>query len=365
MDGARLPRERRPLLPEMLEISARVREAGAHQREPVVVARDPLEPPEEARVLLPGVVVGDERRGAKALHVPEVQELVGGERQGLLVGLAREEGGAPHVEGGAALVLEAAAPPVGDVDDEEVPIVGEPAHEPAQVLHDGLQIGGEPGDVQVTTAGDGHLVPLPQGLEGGERVGPDLHRRVAQLVVVTGGEAERPAVEGRGDPPARGRRDEELHRLVHPPLGVQEEVRAVPVAVGAVEVGGAHRGVVGVDAVADPDLRGSARLHPEAVLVEPHHRQPGPGAVVGLDALQVARELADQVAARGPDREGEDRRRPGRVEDGFHLEEVGMGLCHGDAVAHSPRMLTGISRPITARRRGTAANLRPPWTPMD
>ena len=123
----------------MFQISARVGEAGAHQGEPVVVARDPLEPPEQAGVLLAGVVVGQERRGAQALHVPEVQELVGGQRRRLLVGLPREEGGSPHVEGGAALVLQPAAPPVGEVHDEEVARVGEPAHEGAQVLDDALQ----------------------------------------------------------------------------------------------------------------------------------------------------------------------------------------------------------------------------------
>ncbi len=256
------------------------------------------------------------------------------EAERLLVDARRVEPGPLHLERRGAGVLEAAAPPVGEVEDEEVPVVREPAHERAVGLHDPPRVPREPVLVEVPAPPDREVMALPERGERDGAVRPDLDRRVRELVVVARGEDGRAALERGRDAPPRGRRDLEDVRLALASANEREDRRAVQVAVRHVEVAGPDREIVRVDAVADGRRLRAARRDAEAVLVEPLDGERPPPGTLGREALEVARVLADEVAAGGPHREDELDRRARAVDRRLHVEEVRVRLGHREAMAH-------------------------------
>ena len=107
---------------EVLLDRAQVREP---EHSPVVVARRPLEPPQKSRVALLPVAIGCEAGRPDALDVPDVEDLVSDERQGVKVRIPSGERSGRNNESRAGAVLEAASPPWREVEQELVRIVGE------------------------------------------------------------------------------------------------------------------------------------------------------------------------------------------------------------------------------------------------
>ena len=169
------------------------------------------------------------------------------------------------------------------------------------------------------------------------------HRVVDQLVVV-GGRVEPEAVRRRaggrergGHAPARERgarwcRDVDDARHALAAGGAQEHARPVEVAAGRVEVGGAHRQVVRVD-VRGHRQRACAGRRLPFVLGGLAHGDRGAGRV-GAHGDEVARELADQVAAGNPRRQHEALAGGVRGVDGDgDLVQVRVRVERDDAIA--------------------------------
>src|SRR5207248_3050990 len=101
-----------------LEVALARSERGAREDELVVVGRHALDEPEGARVDLAVVVERSERRRAEALAVPEMEILVGHERQAALVLLLLPQPRARVLDRRRVLVLEAALAAREQVEDE-------------------------------------------------------------------------------------------------------------------------------------------------------------------------------------------------------------------------------------------------------
>ena len=264
---------------------------------------------------------------------------MGEEPEGLLVRLAREEPASRDVERRRGGVLEAAAAPIGEVHDEEVPLVREPAHERPERLDDLARVVREPRLVHVPAPPQRDLVGLPERAEAERPVRADLDGRVGELVVVARDELARAALERGRDAPARRREDLDRVRLRLAAARVREDRRRVHEPVRPVEVAGAHRQLVRVDAAAEQRALRAARPEEEAVLVEPLEREWAAGAILGRGALDVPRELPDEVAPRGPDREHQLDGLAGPLDERLDVEEVRMRFGHREPVTHALRTL--------------------------
>ncbi len=117
------------------------------------------------------------------------------------------------------------------------------------------------------------------------------------------------------------------------PLDGQEDAGAVEETVGLVEMRGAHRQIPGINLVMQAQrAAGPQRRGAPAVLVELLHA-PRLAIDLGPQAHDVARELADHVAARDPRRQAENlASRIGIAHGAADLEQVGTGMGGTDAV---------------------------------
>ena len=235
-------------------------------------------------------------------------------------------------------MLEPAAALVREVHDEDVALVGEPAHQRREGLHDGARVAREPPLVQVAAPPDRDLVRPPQRHELHHPVLADLERRVGELVVVPRGERRGAALERRRHAPARRCHHLERVRLALAPGDVREHGGAVHVPVRSVEVGGPDAQLVRVDAVADERSPGRSRPDPHPVLVEPLDGQRRALPVHRREPFDVARVLPHEVAAGGPDRKHELDVPARRVDRHLHVEEVGVRLLHREPVVHRAQM---------------------------
>src|SRR5581483_8199624 len=218
-------------------------------------------------------------------------------------------------------------------------------------------VGGQFAARLVDAAPDGEAVRLVERGELDQLVRADLERAVDQLVVVRGDEGVRLArrgVERDGGAPAVGRVHGDARRASGQCIHIKEEAGAVPEAVRVVEVRGADRQVVGVDAVAHADAPGVARVDLPRGLVALGDGERAAFAVVGGDLLHVARIFADEIRAGRPYRELEVEERAARRKARLDGVEVGV------AIAQLDRVLDGIHARwfITANRGGRAGRRR-------
>jgi hypothetical protein len=120
---------------------------------------------------------------------------------------------------------------------------------------------------------------------------------------------------------------------------VEEHRRAVKEPVGTVEVAGPNRELVRVDPVAHDDAPGAARRDAEALLVEPLDRETPALSVLRLHALEVTRELPDEVAAGRPHGERQLRHGAWALEDGLDVEQMRVRFGKREPIAHGAHNL--------------------------
>jgi hypothetical protein len=131
----------------------------------------------------------------------------------------------------------------------------------------------------------------------------------------------------------------------------QAQRGAVEKAPRRIEKRRAHRRVERVDAVADDERAAFGAVGLPARLVEllKRHRRP---TLLGGEAREMASELADQIAARNPDRQAEALAGCGVVDDELDRERVAMGRGDVDGVAdHRAIVAAGTRRRSQARWR--------------
>ena len=97
-------------------------------------------------------------------------------------------------------MLQPAAAPLGQVQDEQIGVVGQPAEDVARGLDDGLCVGPQPLRVFVAMPPDGDAVRNAIDFKAQQPVVADLDRAVDQMIVVIGAEsvAQAPVDSGRG-----------------------------------------------------------------------------------------------------------------------------------------------------------------------
>lgn len=191
--------------------------------------------------------------------------------------------------------------------------------------------------------GDRDLVRHASHVEArpGEVAG--LDRMIEELVVVDGAIGAEAALgrpvarHGGRHPPrrifvARGCRDVDDARRVLAAFGQQEHRRAVEIAAGGVEVGRAHRQVERVHLRDDRHASARGRRVPRALVDLPDRQRLAVARRAHLH--EVAREVADQVAAGNPGGQQEAMALGGRLVDGDgDFVQVCVRVERGDAIA--------------------------------
>jgi len=166
-------------------------------------------------------------------------------------------------------------------------------------------------------------------------VRPDLEGAVHQLVVVGGDEFLALPRQSAKRYPAWGWSDDDPVLEVPKGFRIVEQRRSIEVSMAAIEMAGPDGELVGVDPILEPNrLSGGGDL--EALLVQSLERQGIAVLRKRGHLLEVAGELADQIAPRRPDGKGDDQRSVGRWKLRFHVEQVGMRALHRNAVADPP-----------------------------
>ena len=200
-------------------------------------------------------------------------------------------------------------------------------------------------------AADGDVVGHSGGREAGEGEGAHFDRVVDQFVIIGGAvQAERVLGGGarfavgrrqrRGDAPVavsatRRRLDIDEARRLFLTNDAQEDAGAVEEGVRFVEVGAAYRKIPGMDFAGDGERRAEfERRGLPGVLAELDQRHVL-AARFGADGDDVAGEIADQVAARNPCRQG--KTLSGRVARGnraFDVEAVRRRVGRTDSITY-------------------------------
>ena len=142
------------------------------------------------------------------------------------------------------------------MDEEQVSLVRQAAEERRGLDHEPLEVLHEARRVLVAAAPERERVRHAAHGELERAVRPALEGRIHELVVVGGAKGAAARRERDRDFPAAREREAQLLRLVLPAVDVEEEVRAVAVAVRGVEMGGPHAQLVGVDAIGDREETG-------------------------------------------------------------------------------------------------------------
>ena len=240
-------------------------------------------------------------------------------------------------QGTAVLVLESAAAVVGEMEDEQVALVG------GLVVAEELQLGGDDATgvlqdaihVVVARAVDHELVDASAHLEAVDLVGADLERTVQEVVVVPGPVATVVRGEGGGADPVLGALDLESDLLVRAALDAEEHARSVDEGVIGGEVRGTDREFGGEDAVADLDVLAAGPVDLPGRLVAFGDAQVAAGGP-RVERDHVARVLAHQITARDPAGQTQDQGIPADgVDLQFEFEMAGrrIGDAQGDPLA--------------------------------
>ena len=212
--------------------------------------------PEVLRVDLPRVVERPERLGPDALDVPGVEELVREEQEQC----SRYAFSGRNAHGSIATDCEARCSrppraPGARWTRKRYRSYGRPPKSAAASCDERLQVLHEARRVLVAAPPDRERVRDALHAEVERAVRAALERRVHELVVVAARKTPPRAGSAIEVFQPLGRRKRDLQRLVLPALDVEEQVRAVAVAVRGVEVRRADGQLVGVDAVGNENGR--------------------------------------------------------------------------------------------------------------
>ena len=357
------------------QVGGGVDQACAQQKQVVVVAGEAFKEPQQFGVVFAFVVVARQFGRAQALDVPGVEVFVAdkAEQGGVTVaGLGRRAGarigGAGQVaaladEGGGVAVFQPAIAVLCGVQQEHVLAKGWGVVRAVPEVDlggaDFLRVGQQACAIKTgRRAADDEAVRDAAYLELVTPEGAELERAVGEFVVIGGqvaAKAVRVGVQGGqagGHLPAVGVRmahHAESVRQVVVAMHAQAQAGGVEKAALGVEVGGAYRGIEGVDLVAqgqggDGGRRVGGGVVAEAGLGHVRARLPGVlvellqrqrlAAAFGAQVLQVLRKFAHQVAARDPHRQAEALLARGLVDFERDAEQVRVRVEHFHPVAH-------------------------------
>src|SRR5690606_29017634 len=315
-----------------------------------VVARYPLEHPEQPRVVAAVEAIRDERGRLGPLHVPRMEVLVAREREEALV-LGRHAG-FPGLRQIVAIedqarrraMLEAAVAVADGKAEEPVPIERRrPAEEVDLRLAELAEVRGDSLEIRIEAARDHEPMRNAGRVEVHALEAADLERMIDQLVVALGAvAAETALVDGDGqhrgcDAPILAalvvwRLELELDRLAPVPLGDQEQARAVEVRAAPVEVSAAHGLIERVNLDRHDELPLGAAKPPRG-LVRLLRGQRAPAALAA-DRDDMPRELAQQIAARNPRRHPHAFGRRRIVDPQLDLEQMAARIEQPNAIVN-------------------------------
>ena len=327
-------------------------QAGATQKQVVVVTGEAFEEPQQLGVVLLLVVVARERVWAQALDIPGVKVFVADQTQQGGVAFAAFLAHAGQVvaianQGGRVAVLQA-----------PVAIAHGPQHEDIACVRR-LAFA-----VPETNLGFAYFLAVgdqARAIEGGRRTGhhkfmgdaaslesgrPEVahfNRAVDQLIVVGGEVAAKAALvhlqglQAGGQTPSWRRHaggQTDFMGLIFLPLHLKEQARAIEEAAQAVEPRSAHRSVVRMDLPAQREWVLVAAVDAPTGFVQLRHRA-GAARLAGVQAAQLFGKFAHQVTASNPHRQAHHLLRSRPCNRQFKVKLVGVGVQLCDTVVQT------------------------------
>ena len=259
-------------------------------------------------------------------------------------------------------VLEPAIAVAGGQSQEPVAVERRgPAEEVDLRLADLLQIGGNALEVGFEAPGHHETVRHARGLELHALEIGDLDGMVEQLVVVGRRVATEAFVvdvdglERRRDAPGFAERvprplEIDLDGLAVAAFRQQEQARSVEIAAPPVEIRAAHGLVERVDGDRDGELV-LRPAHDPGAAVDLLDRQSS-SAAHGADRHDLAREVAEKVAARDPRRQRQALLRGGTVDSTFDLEMMAVEVRQTDAIPDQGESSALVARIVAENRDG-------------
>ena len=309
---------------ENLEVLAARQQTRAREQQVVIVGGEPLEQPQQARIVLPLQVIGHKCRGLDALDVPGVEILVAAQTEKTAIGFSRlthartRQVVARTQQGRGGAVLEPAVALPYCRDKEDITVHGRfdaPAAtspETDLTLAQPLQVAREARRIHCPAAGDGDFMLHTPRAKARKNKLAHFHRVIDQFVVVrrcVGAETMvRSAASAHSRrhapvPVARAFRRGDLHLAAPVFQADRTQKYAGPVeeTVRSVQVCTAHRQIPRVHLHAHAERSGNACRTP-GVLVE-FFKGNRPPAGACLDGNDVACKVPHQVAAGDPCRQ--------------------------------------------------------------